>query len=513
MKIVAYLRQSTKSESGKQVLSIEMQEKAVAEYCSLRKWEIDSIFKEERSGWKENIREIFPKAIAKATEYAKKERTLFVCQKIDRITRNISDQILIESAQKQGVEFDFLDFGKLQNTAASKFAFGVGVLAAKMYSDLISERVLSASQILAEKGIYPSGKKVGYLPREKKGEPHQVDESTKPIIRKVFEKIADNKSIKEVWLYAKKFLKSSRNTPISKNAFWTIIKDPFYAGKFKWKGKIYHGIHERIISEELFQKAQDVLEGRKNSKINKEKYLFQKIVKCPKCKNYYQCSTNRGIHYYRCKKCKSKYIREDTLESLFFTFLKNSKVNKEIIAKKIKESKEELKEFMKKQFKEIRSERAVLMQKINLADKRLETLKTKWLDGKINDNGFEEIKKGLEKEKEEVEKILLQNSKVKINTIFEVIDNLVEQLESIIIEPEKLDYSQKDKLIKETLVELFTDGRKATLQATKLASAILDFPEKIKWHPEYDIDLTINFLQEAEKILLWIKKIKEIINN
>ncbi|MBK7346169.1 MAG: recombinase family protein [Chitinophagaceae bacterium] len=59
---------------------------------------------------------------------------------------------------------------------------------------------------------------------------------------------------------------------ISRSNFYTALRNPIYCGKIRIKAfkdepeDIVQGIHEPIISEELFYEVQNVLDGKKKAK-------------------------------------------------------------------------------------------------------------------------------------------------------------------------------------------------------------------------------------------------------
>ena len=44
---------------------------------------------------------------------------------------------------------------------------------------------------------------------------------------------------------------------ISKGQLEHLLKNIFYMGSFKYNGQIYSGLHEPLVSRQLFEKAQD----------------------------------------------------------------------------------------------------------------------------------------------------------------------------------------------------------------------------------------------------------------
>ena len=48
-----------------------------------------------------------------------------------------------------------------------------------------------------------------------------------------------------------------------------ILKNPLYIGKVRHEGVLYPGLHEPIISEEVFQRVQDILKDNRAGRIGK----------------------------------------------------------------------------------------------------------------------------------------------------------------------------------------------------------------------------------------------------
>jgi len=58
-----------------------------------------------------------------------------------------------------------------------------------------------------------------------------------------------------------------------------------YTGKIKYSGIIYDGIHEPIISEEIFGLAQKIHKNKlKNFRVYKN-FLFGGLIGCKECKS------------------------------------------------------------------------------------------------------------------------------------------------------------------------------------------------------------------------------------
>jgi site-specific DNA recombinase len=67
-----------------------------------------------------------------------------------------------------------------------------------------------------------------------------------------------------------------------------MLKNPAYVGKIRWRQVLYDGNHDPLISEELFQKAQEILTERHEERAgrrwhNQDERLLTGIAKCARC--------------------------------------------------------------------------------------------------------------------------------------------------------------------------------------------------------------------------------------
>jgi hypothetical protein len=122
----------------------------------------------------------------------------------------------------------------------------------------------------------------------------------------------------QVWRMARK-----RGSTKLKANFWQIIRNPVYCGKIivpKYKSEeetLAKGLHEPLISEELFYQVQDVINGRKRTYRTRmevdEQIPLRGFLLCPRCGKHLSASASTGYsgaryYYYRCTaKCGCRY--------------------------------------------------------------------------------------------------------------------------------------------------------------------------------------------------------------
>ena len=125
------------------------------------------------------------------------------------------------------------------------------------------------------------------------------------------------------------------------------MRNVIYIGKVLHNGEIYQGIHEPIISEEIFALAQKIhKEKQKKFRVNKN-FLFGGLIKCEECgSNMTSCFTNKYIgrklnryYYYRCtatmkqdwQACSVKQVSAERLEDFCLENLERISVDKNYI--------------------------------------------------------------------------------------------------------------------------------------------------------------------------------------
>ena len=114
-----------------------------------------------------------------------------------------------------------------------------------------------------------------------------------------------------------------------------ILKNDFYTGVFHWQGiKYANASHEAIVSTELFQRVQTMLNNPHKSKSKKGLFPYANLMKCSIC----GCSLTAELKkekyiYYRCTgykgNCKQPYLRQEIVEQEFEKILQSLTITPE----------------------------------------------------------------------------------------------------------------------------------------------------------------------------------------
>jgi site-specific DNA recombinase len=159
---------------------------------------------------------------------------------------------------------------------------------------------------------------------------------------------------------------------------------------------LYHGTYEPLITPELWQQVQDVLDGRhaKRPKKRTHEFAFSGLITCGHCGCAMVGEIKKGRYvYYHCTgykgKCPEPYTREEVLEKGFTNVLQGISFSTEVLAwvtTALRESHLDEKQFHDEAISKLQREHGRLQD-------RIDAMYTDKLDGRI-DNVFFDRKAG-----------------------------------------------------------------------------------------------------------------------
>ncbi len=321
MNIAAYCRVSTDKED--QLNSLEAQKEFFIEYVNRTGDNLVKLYADEGiSGTKIKNRKEFLKMMSDA------EKGLFdmvVVKDISRFARNTVDLLQnIRKLKALGIETQFLT-ANMTSMGNSEFVLTIFGALAQEESANTSKRVKFGKKLNAEKGrvpniVYGYDKTIGdYFNLS-------INKKEADVIKQIFKWYTEEGygAVKIANMLNEKGLKTKRNCSWSQNAICRILTNELYTGKVvngkeeiidflsgrrKEKDKTQWLVVEkenlRIIDDDTFKKARDILNSRHNAfKITHErqsnKHLFSTLIKCKEC----GWSFRRVV-----KKYKNTYIR------------------------------------------------------------------------------------------------------------------------------------------------------------------------------------------------------------
>ena len=304
MNIAAYCRVST--DKTDQLNSLEIQKEFFLEYTKRTGDNLIKLYADEGiSGTKIKNRKEFQRMLADA------EKGLFdmvVVKDISRFARNTVD--LLQSVRKLkslGIETQFLT-ANMTSMGNSEFVLTIFGALAQEESANTSKRIKFGKKMNAEKGRVPNIV-FGYHKTIGDYFNLSINENEAKAIRQIFQWYTEEGygGSKIANMLNERGIKTKRGNNWSQNSVCRILTNEIYTGKIingkeeiadfltgqrkekdesEWLVTIRPEL--RIVEDEVFDKAQDILKGRHDSfKITHErqsnKYLFSTLIKCKEC--------------------------------------------------------------------------------------------------------------------------------------------------------------------------------------------------------------------------------------
>lgn len=197
---------------------------------------------------------------------------IIVVYKIDRLTRSLMDfSKIVEILDKHNASFVSITQHFNTTTSMGRLTLNMLLSFAQFEREVTGERIRDKITASKKKGMWMGGKPpLGYIRKEKKIYP---DEENAYKIKIIFEKYIELRStikLKEYLLDNR--ISSQNNKALSIGNLDRILKNKAYIGLVGHKGGWYNGEHNGIISEELFNKVQEVMQNNKNVRNKYEPY-------------------------------------------------------------------------------------------------------------------------------------------------------------------------------------------------------------------------------------------------
>jgi hypothetical protein len=162
------------------------------------------------------------------------------------------------------------------------------------------------------------------------------------MVARLFERYATGKySLKQIAAMARAdgLVYRKSGNPIPTATVHKILRNRTYSGDFDYKGVVYHGTYEALVTPELWEEVQAVLDGRraKRPKKRTHDFAFSGLVTCGHCGCAMVGEIKKGRYvYYHCTghkgKCPERYTREEVLEEAFAGLLKGLAFSSEVLA-------------------------------------------------------------------------------------------------------------------------------------------------------------------------------------
>ena len=305
MKIAAYCRVSTEKEA--QIDSLEKQIEFFNEFTKKNGYELYKLYADEGiSGKQIKHRKQFQQMMidAKAKKFDK-----VVVKDVSRFARNTVDLLQsVRELKSYGVQVDFLNNGEVME-GGSEFILTILGAMAQQESANMSKRVKFGKDITAKKGRVPN-LVFGYdkIPDERYT--LKINEEEAKIVKEIFESYVYKGigTTKIAWDLNDRGIRTKKTkSKWVQTSIVRMLKNPIYTGRVTNKKSevtdfitgtrkdlpeeewiVVERPEMRIISDELFNRAQEILAERSNefklnNKREKTEYVFSTLIYCKHC--------------------------------------------------------------------------------------------------------------------------------------------------------------------------------------------------------------------------------------
>jgi site-specific DNA recombinase len=444
----AYIRVSTVRQ-GEHGSSLKEQRDAIENFATRQGLHIGAWF-EERETAATVGRHEFTRMV---TALKKGKASGVIFHKIDRSARNLKDWSAVQDLADIGIDVRFtqesINLGSNEGKLTGDF---LAVISAHYIRNL-REEVRKGIRGRLKQGLYPFRAFIGYLDQGG-GKPKVPDPERAPFIRLAFELYTSGKFS----LHAlsdelhKRGLRSNTGKKVGANRLAEILRNRFYIGiiRIKRSGESYDGVHQAIVSKSLFDRAQDVLNGKLTKGPLTHDFLFRRMITCAHCKYRLVGERQKGTVYYRCytRNWPTLSVREDVVEAAIQSHLVPFGFTTEESA----ELKERAASMRTETEKDRENQIRGLTLQIETISGRLARLMDIYLDGAVDRQVFEEKKLSLLMERKGFEE---QRTRI-ANGELSFVDSLLKYLE--LLETAQLTYKNAFLPEKRLLVKTVTSN-------------------------------------------------------
>ncbi len=483
MNVICYKRVSTDEQAEKGV-SLLNQDDQLRRHCETKNYHIIEMYSEDYSA-KNFDRPQWKKIIAYCKSH-KGQVDMILTTKWDRWSRNLYDALTqLKELKKMGITVNTVEHPLDLDNIENLLLLSIYLATPEVENVKNSIRTTECSRKVRMMGYWtgsaPRGYKNHRLEIEKRS--MLIPTNDAPLITEAFEKMASgNYAADEVrrWL-------NSKGVKVSKSQFVNIIRNIAYIGRIRVKkfkdqpATIVKGMHQPLITDELFAAANQVLNGRRRKMIFKQDksdlYPLKGHLKCKTHNLSLTGGKSKGrygtYHYYlctvkhdRCKRYPIEWVHQKIEKELNKIKFNAAIVNsyKGVLSKMFEVEDAD----RRKSISQLKSE----LEKIEF---NKEALQDKFFNQKITAEEYREIKQRSDLKSFELRNELGQLEK-HVSPMKEYLQNHVPMLENLLSFYQKSDGKTKNRILSCILDEKihFEDNKDAAIKFTHPVNVLLN---------------------------------------
>lgn len=253
-----YVRVST--ENQKENYSIEEQKSRLRAFCEAKDIVIGKMYVDGGYSGGNLRRPALQELLRRLPEY-----DLVIVYKLDRLSRSQKDTLMLIEDYFLTRKVDFISVCENFDTSTPLGRAMIGMLSvfAQLEKEQITERFTMGRIARAKNGYYHGGPTapIGY---DYVDGQLIINEKKARQVRELFERFCRGASIHDCWRHMQARYGASGGWS-SETQIRHVLVNEVYLGKVKFQGESYPGLHPPVIPEELFSRAQALLQERKNS--------------------------------------------------------------------------------------------------------------------------------------------------------------------------------------------------------------------------------------------------------
>ncbi len=324
----AYVRVSTQKQ-GEKGVSLQEQKDAIQRYSDRFGLTIAQWFEERETAAKRG-RPIFNQMLKLIT---KGKAQGVIIHKIDRSARNLRDWADLGDMIDSGIRVHFANEDLDLTSRGGRLSADIQAVVASDFIRNLREETRKGQHGRLKQGLLPWRAPVGYL-NNGPGKLKEPDPEKAPLVQKAFELYSSGQyTMKRLAEDMHSLgLTNCRGNKLTIEGLSAILTNPFYVRiiRIKTTGETFIGNHEPIITNDLFERAQAVREGRTNYQPPKHFLVFRRMLTCRPCKQSLIGELQKGRVYYRChNRCPDASLREDYAEAQVLDQIQQLRFNDE----------------------------------------------------------------------------------------------------------------------------------------------------------------------------------------
>lgn len=393
-----YIRVSTDEQADKGY-SQRDQEERLRKYCDQQGIRVRHVIYEDHSAktfnrpaWQKLLQEL---------KKLKGRTDLVLFTKWDRFSRNAGDAYqMISTLRRVGVEPQAIEQPLDLAVPENKMMLAFYLAAPEVENDRRALNVIRGMRKAKKEGRWMGAAPIGYKNKTTENGIKFIGpvEPTASIVRWAFEELASGRfNTEQVWKMARE-----KGLKCQKNNFWLFIRNPVYCGKIfiaKYQdeeSRFVRGLHEPLISEDLYNQVQDVLDGRGRHYRPKAQteceFPLRGYLQCPLCGNLLTASKSKGRNayyaYYHCRRGCAHRRKSEQVHAIFREELQKYVPRKAFHAL----YRELLREAFYGQKKGQLDERQALLRQIKDYEQRITRVRDMVATGQIEPEDYREMK-------------------------------------------------------------------------------------------------------------------------